>query len=152
MSKTMKKEELVNNSNQPQKTKEINNIDYINWYYKLGKTPTNEQMEEFDEEVQNWNLYDFSYFLNENGMSRWIRYYGIPLPFVQNIFRNFFPIHIDVNDEKRMVYNLKLTPHNEEFRNVKLNDGSFQGSSDRRCGVQYLNLRDFGELMGYNKN
>jgi len=150
MGKTMKKEELVNNSNQPQKTKEINHIDYINWYYKLGKTPTNEQMEEFDEEVQNWNLYDFSYFLNENGMYRWVRYYGIPLPFVLIIFRNYFSIFIDVNDEKRMVYDLNLTPHNEEFRNKKLNDGSFQGSSDRSGVVQYYQLREFGELMGFD--
>lgn len=152
MNNTVTKEELVNNINQPQQTKEINLIDYINWYHKLGEYPSNDEMEEFDKEVQNWNLYDFSYFLNEKGMYKWMRYEGIPLPFVLNIFRLYFPLQIDFNDEKRMVWDLKLTPHNEEFKNIKLNDGSFQGSIDRNGVVQYYQLRNFGNLMGYDKN
>ena len=129
---------------------EVHLYDYCDWYHKLGDSPSKELMDEFDKEVQKWNLYDLSYKLNEDGIPRLIRYYGIPLPYVISLigdfktWRVFHPTGVRIKD-------LTLTPHTEKFRNTKLNDGSLQGDVDRSGEVQHFKLRQWGELTELDK-
>ena len=127
--------------------KEVLTTDLLGWYERLGNNPSNELMEEFDKEVQNWNLYDLTYHFNENGRPRWIREYGITLPHVLRYLQVYFPLGLNFNHKERKIEDLVITPHNEEFRSKKLNDGSYQGSSDRSGSIQYYNLIKYNELV-----
>lgn len=152
MSKTIVKEEMVKKSNQPQnEIREVELVDLRVWYDKLGDNPSNELMEEFHNEVQNWNLYDLTYHLNENGRYKWVREYGLTLPHILQYLKDYYPPYRFFNDKEYKVSDFTLTPHNEEFRSKKLNSGRFQGESDRSGTYQYIQLMEFGKLMGIDK-
>ena len=48
------------------------------------------------------------------------------------------------------ITNLKITPHNEEFRSVILNDGTRQGDFDRHPESMIRNLRNWKEMLNSN--
>ena len=53
--------------------KEVTLLDLRQWYRRLGDNPSHELMDEFNEEVQSWNLYDLHYMLSSTSNHRWIR-------------------------------------------------------------------------------
>ena len=83
--------------------KEVLTTDLLGWYKRLGNNPSNELMEEFDKEVQNWNLYDLTYYINENGRPKWIREYGITLPHVLRYLQVYFPLGLNFNHKERKI-------------------------------------------------
>lgn len=133
------------------KLKEVSLKEYLMWYEKLVKHEPNETtIEEFESEIQNWNLYDVTYHhIDEKNQYRFIKLYGIPTPYLQSyLFKNFKPMYdFTLNG----ISNLKVTPHDSDFRKVILNDGSNQGDIDRSSQIQIFNLSEWGEEM-FNKN
>lgn len=127
--------------------KEVSVLDYSNWNLKLSKTnPKYKDLKEFESEIQNWNLYDLTYIQSDRyGKKFFIREYGIPTPYLQLYLSNHFSPQYDFS--KNGVSNLKITPHNVEFRNKKLNDGSYQGDFERTIFVQIQHLRNWREML-----
>jgi hypothetical protein len=156
MNKKTTNENLVNNSNQTQneiiEMKEVSQFEYYNWYQRLFKSePSDETLNEFHKEVQNWNLYDLTYnYKNKNGNPSWIRVYGIPTPYLQSYLQDYFVPMYDFT--KNGFSNLRITPHDKKFRNTKLNNGSLQGVHDRTGELQQYNLNNWGERFLKTKN
>ena len=141
-------ENLVNKSNQTQnktiEMKEVSYIEYLDWYRKLViSKPSDETYEEFYKEVQGWNLYDLSYIhTDKEGIMNWMRVCGIPTPHLQSYLQKYFVTIYDFKSNG--ISDLRITPHDEKFRNTKLNDGSLQGDFDRSGRNQYSVLYDWG--------
>lgn len=148
MSTKKTNENLVNNRNQPHneiiEMKEVSNFEYYNWYLRLVKSePSDETLTEFYKEVQGWNLYDLTYFyIDKKGNHSWIREYGIPTPYLQSYLQDYFVPKYDFT--KNGYSDLRITPHDEKFRNTKLNNGSLQGDFDRTGDHQQYNLDKWG--------
>ena len=130
--------------------KEVTLLDLRQWYRRLGDNPSHELMDEFNEEVQSWNLYDLHYMLSSTSNHRWIRYYGVTLPHILELIENQFPKFCDFNHKERTIKDLTITPHNEKFRSVKLPSVKFQGTHDRCGDIQYFNLKEWRKLRDIN--
>lgn len=127
--------------------KEVSMSEYNIWSLKLSNpNPTNKDLEEFETEIQNWNLYDLTYHqTNKEGRMYHIREYGIPTPYLQLYLKEHFSPKYDFS--KNGISNLTITPHTEEFRSKKLNDGTNQGDYDRNPSVQMEHLRNWKEML-----
>ena len=130
--------------------KEVSMSEYNIWSLKLSNpNPTIKDLEEFETEIQNWNLYDLTYHqTNKDGRMYYIREYGIPTPYLQIYLSKYFSPKYDFS--KNGISNLTITPHTEEFRSKKLNDGTNQGEYDRNTSVQREHLRNWKEMLNSN--
>jgi hypothetical protein len=120
------------------KLKEVSLKEYLMWYEKLVKHKPNEtKIEEFESEIQNWNLYDITYYhTDETGFVKFVRYYGIPTPYLQMLLqRNFKPS----NDFSNVgISKLKVIPHDSPISN--------NIEFERGLHSQIMNLYEFGVL------
>ena len=130
--------------------KEVSIMEYSNWSLKLSNfSPTDKDLEEFEFEIQNWNLYDLTYLqTDKDGRMYCIREYGIPSPYLQLYLSKHFSPKYDFS--KNGISNLTITPHTEEFRSKKLNDGTNQGDYDRNPSVQREHLKNWKEMLNSN--
>lgn len=127
--------------------KEVSVEEYSDWSSKLIQLNLKDKdLEEFTIEIQSWNLYDLTYLQTDNfGKMYFVREYGIPTPYLQYYLHKHFSPKYDFT--KNGISNLKITPHTEEFRNKKLNDGTNQGDYDRQPYVQIEHLRCWIEML-----
>ena len=127
--------------------KEVSMSEYNSWSLKLSNTnPTKKDLEKFETEIKTWNLYDLTFNqTDENNMMYQIREYGIPTPHLQLYLNKYLSPEIDFSENG--ITNLKITPHNEEFRSVILNDGTRQGDFDRHPESMIRNLRNWKEML-----
>ena len=130
--------------------KEVSMSEYNLWSIKLSKgVILHEDWIEFCIDTENWNLYDLTYLqTDKDGRMYCIREYGIPSPYLQLYLSKHFLPKYDFS--KNGISNLTITPHTEEFRSKKLNDGTNQGDYDRNPSVQKEHLRNWKEMLNSN--
>ena len=130
--------------------KEVSMSEYKLWSLKLSKgVILHEDWVEFCIDTQSWNLYDLTYLqTNKEGKIIWVRKYGIPTPYLQLYLKENFSPKYDFSENG--ISNLTITPHTEEFRSKKLNDGTNQGDYDRNPSVQMEQLRNWKEMLNSN--
>jgi hypothetical protein len=130
--------------------KEVSMSEYNLWSLKSSKPNlSHEDLKEFLIEIQSWNLYDLTYQqTDKDGKIYLIREYGIPTPYLQLYLSKHFSPKYDFS--KNGISNLTITPHTEEFRSKKLNDGKNQGDYDRHPSIQWEHLRNWKEMLNSN--